>query len=121
MARLPDTATHRFRITIPSSNGKKEYTVSQRITTKVWECSCTGWIAHRHCKHLKSTEEARMKLAKAFGANNKDRNGPPGNPDAWNNAFESAIPEAPEAKIETVQITGRKFKIKEIKDESKND
>ena len=111
MARLPDTKTHRFRFEIPSSNGKKLYLISQCIANQQWQCSCTGWIAHRKCKHLKSTEEERMKLEKGtFGAKNKDFNGPAGNPNAWKNLLNEGIPEP---EIEVAQTTTRKLKIKE--------
>ena len=49
---LPDTATHRNRRKIRSQTSAREYTVSQRITTGAWECSCPGWTTHRKCKHL---------------------------------------------------------------------
>lgn len=54
---LPDTATHRHRRLIRSDSGN-EYTVSQRISTGAWECSCRGWTTHRKCKHL-PVEEVR--------------------------------------------------------------
>ena len=49
---LPDTATHRNRRLISSETSTRQYTLSQRITTGAWECSCPGWTTHRKCKHL---------------------------------------------------------------------
>ena len=49
---LPDTATHRNRRLIRSQTSNREYTVSQRISTGAWECSCLGWTTHRKCKHI---------------------------------------------------------------------
>jgi hypothetical protein len=111
MSKLADSKTHRFRFEIPSSNGKKLYLISQQKSNLEWQCSCTGWIAHRKCKHLKSTEAERMKLEKStFGAKNKDFNGPSGNPNAWKNVFNEAIPEP---EVAAAESTVRKLKIKE--------
>jgi hypothetical protein len=111
MGRLPDNEQYTNRFEIPSSNGKKLYKIAQHKTTKIWSCSCTGWIAHRKCKHLKATEAERMKLEKGtFGARNKDFNGPSGNPNTWKNIFNEAIPEP---EVAATESTVRKLKIKE--------
>jgi len=49
---LPDTDLHRFRMDIPSESSDKVYRLSQRLGNGNYECSCPGWIFHRHCKHL---------------------------------------------------------------------
>ena len=56
---LPDNAQYMNRIHIPSSAAPRFYTVAQNKKTKVWGCSCPGWIIKksnkpRTCRHLKA-------------------------------------------------------------------
>src|SRR6266704_84365 len=39
---------------IKSETSDRVYTVSRRISTGMYECSCPGWKSRRTCKHLKS-------------------------------------------------------------------
>lgn len=62
---LPDTGTHRLRMTIEGSTGN-EYVVSQRMKkdgTTQFECGCQGWIYHRKCKHLTAMRPALQQAA----------------------------------------------------------
>jgi hypothetical protein len=58
LAVLPDNKTHTNRLEIASQSSDRIYIVAQRKTEGThkgqWECSCMGWIRHRHCKHLSS-------------------------------------------------------------------
>jgi hypothetical protein len=40
--KLPDNSHFSSRL----------YTIAQSISGRWWACSCRGWIAHKHCKHL---------------------------------------------------------------------
>lgn len=53
---LPDTDQWQFRFTIHSETSNRVYTISQHKKKKHWGCSCPGWKAHRHCKHLKAMD-----------------------------------------------------------------
>jgi hypothetical protein len=62
---LPDTATHKHRIEIRSETSNKIYIVSKRNTNvKQWECSCKGWIFHRHCKHINAMSGVLKQIEK---------------------------------------------------------
>ena len=50
--KLPDSKTHENRMEVLSETSDKAYIVSRRKSNGNWECSCFGWIRHRHCKHL---------------------------------------------------------------------
>lgn len=49
--RLKATAFRPLRIRVISRTSGKAYTIS-RTKSGGWQCSCRGWIFHRHCKHL---------------------------------------------------------------------
>lgn len=53
---LLDNKSHTNRMEIHSESSDRVYIVAQRKTNGKchgqWECSCMGWIRHRHCKHL---------------------------------------------------------------------
>lgn len=49
---LPDNDQWQFRFNIQSASSNRLYTVAQNKKQKFWGCSCPGWKAHRHCKHL---------------------------------------------------------------------
>lgn len=51
---LPDAGdwTNRFRIKSETSN--RLYIVAQHKKKGHFGCSCPGWRAYRHCKHLKT-------------------------------------------------------------------
>jgi len=52
---MEDTKTHEYRMEIRSSSSSRKYVVSRRKGEYArWECSCMGWIRHRHCKHLEA-------------------------------------------------------------------
>lgn len=42
------------RVEVKSETSDNVYTVSRRISTDTWECSCPGWKRFRKCKHLNS-------------------------------------------------------------------
>jgi hypothetical protein len=51
---MPDSDRYINRFTIDSTSSSKTYVVSQDTASgNRWCCGCTGWINHRHCKHLK--------------------------------------------------------------------
>lgn len=47
-----ENKTHEFRMEVRSESSSRKYVVARRKGTGGWECSCMGWIRHRHCKHL---------------------------------------------------------------------
>ena len=49
---LPDLGLWTNRFNIPSSSSNRIYTIAQHKDRLHWGCSCPGWRAHRHCKHL---------------------------------------------------------------------
>jgi hypothetical protein len=49
---LPDNATHTHRFEILSQTSDRIYIVAKSRAKGQWQCSCPGWIHHRHCKHL---------------------------------------------------------------------
>ena len=49
---LPDNAQWTNRVEIKSSSSSRLYIVAQHKTNGSFGCSCPGWKAHRHCKHL---------------------------------------------------------------------
>ena len=49
---LPDNNQWTDRIQIRSETSSRLYVVARRKGTNNWACSCFGWKAHRHCKHL---------------------------------------------------------------------
>jgi hypothetical protein len=62
--------TNQMEILSEASN--RIYTIAQHPTNRRWACTCPGWRAHRHCKHLErlglvsgeesfEVEEARAK------------------------------------------------------------
>ena len=51
---LPDTATHKNRIEIPSESSNNLYIVSQTKKNEIWQCACLGFRRWRNCKHLKA-------------------------------------------------------------------
>jgi hypothetical protein len=50
--KLPDNSHFTNRFKIKSQTSSRLYTIAQSITGRWWACSCRGWIAHKHCKHL---------------------------------------------------------------------
>jgi hypothetical protein len=51
---LPDNSQWQNRIEIKSGSSSRIYVVAQRKSDGSWGCSCPGWKAHRHCKHLRA-------------------------------------------------------------------
>lgn len=52
--RMPDNAQYINRFQVQSESSDRLYTIAQHRTGRWWACSCRGWIAHKHCKHLRS-------------------------------------------------------------------
>ena len=52
LASPSENATHEHRINVHSGSSSRVYIVARRKSSGSWECSCMGWIRHRHCKHL---------------------------------------------------------------------
>lgn len=50
---LPDNDQWQFRFNVKSQSSNRIYTIAQHKTKKHWGCSCPGWKANRHCKHLR--------------------------------------------------------------------
>lgn len=57
---LPDNKQWVNRFEILSETSNRIYVVAQRRTTGEWGCSCPGWRAHRHCKHLRAIAPERL-------------------------------------------------------------
>jgi hypothetical protein len=51
---LPDNDQWVNRMEIRSETSSRIYIVAQRKSDGSWGCSCPGWKAHRHCKHLRA-------------------------------------------------------------------
>lgn len=51
---LPDNDQWENRFEIHSETSDRVYIVAQNKKKRYWACSCPGWKAHRHCKHLQS-------------------------------------------------------------------
>ena len=51
-ATLPDNGVWRYRFNVKSETSNRLYIISQHKDKLHWGCSCPGWKAHRHCKHL---------------------------------------------------------------------
>lgn len=49
---LPDNDQWQNRFTVKSGSSNRLYTIAQNKKNRYWGCSCPGWKAHRHCKHL---------------------------------------------------------------------
>lgn len=52
--KLPDNKAFTNRFEVKSETSNRIYTIAQSKSGHWWGCSCPGWIAHRHCKHLKA-------------------------------------------------------------------
>ncbi|WP_298708814.1 hypothetical protein [uncultured Chitinophaga sp.] len=50
--QLPDNDQWQNRFNIKSASSNRLYVIAQNIKKRHWACSCPGWKAHRHCKHL---------------------------------------------------------------------
>lgn len=49
---LPDNDQWQNRFEIRSESSNRIYVIAQHKIKGHWGCSCPGWKAHRHCKHL---------------------------------------------------------------------
>jgi len=49
---LPDNDQWQFRFEIRSETSDRVYIIAQNKKKRHWACSCPGYKAHRHCKHL---------------------------------------------------------------------
>jgi hypothetical protein len=52
------------RLQIRSESSSRLYIVAQRRTSGEWGCSCPGWKAHKHCKHLKEMVPLLLEVGK---------------------------------------------------------
>jgi len=61
---LPENDQWINRLQIKSENSSRLYIVAQRKTSGEWGCSCPGWKAHKHCKHLRTMMPALLSVGK---------------------------------------------------------
>lgn len=54
---LEDNAQWTNRFEIKSETSNRIYVISQNKKSKIWGCSCPGWITRRKCKHLFSIQD----------------------------------------------------------------
>ena len=53
IALLPDNKQWTNRFEVGSDSSDRVYVIAQRRDgSRVWACSCPGWIRWRKCKHL---------------------------------------------------------------------
>jgi hypothetical protein len=61
---LPDNDKYKNRVQIKSESSDRLYIVSQTKATNLLQCSCFGYIRHRHCKHLDALRPLYNQLEK---------------------------------------------------------